>query len=71
MALPVNEGQNRLRRRTAAGDLLPPLDLLITRSFLVAAAIRLPRLSLVTGVQSMVAPWTVIKSISPARPLPS
>ena len=33
VALSFKEGQNRLRRRTASGDLLAPDDLLRTRSF--------------------------------------
>ena len=74
MTIPVKERQNRLRRRAASGDLLAPLDLLITRRFLVVVAvIRLPRLALIAlaVVHLMIAPWTIIKEISPTRSLPS
>ena len=75
VALPLEESQNRLRCRTASGDLFAPLDLLMTRSFLVVvAAIRLPGLSHSSAsgeVHSMVASRSVIKAISPARPVPS
>ena len=73
LTLPLKERQNRLRRRAAVGDLFPPLDLVITSRYLVAvvAGIRLPGRSLVTGVQSIVAPSTVINVISPPRQVPS
>ena len=75
MAVSHKECQNRLRRRVASGDLLPPLDLLIQRGFLVivVAAIPLVRLSFfVSGeVHSMIASRSVIKAISSARSLPS